>query len=107
MRRFIDRALLAPRGNLVIYGALNIQQFDLGVPELVRLIFKNQTLTGFALPTLLTPEGLRSALTELFDAAERGQLRVQIGGRFTFEQVAEAHRALAERRTMGKLVLVA
>ncbi|HKU36994.1 MAG TPA: zinc-binding dehydrogenase [Polyangiales bacterium] len=98
---------LAPLGNLVIYGALNIQSFELGVPELVRLIFKNQALTGFALPTLLTPEGLRTGLVELFDLAECGELKVEIGGRFAFEQAAEAHRVLSERRSVGKLVLVA
>jgi NADPH:quinone reductase len=98
---------LAPRGNLVIYGALNIQSFELGVPELIQLIFKNQTLTGFALPTLLTVDGLRSGLVELFGLAERGDLKVEIGGRYGFEQAAEAHRALMQRQSVGKLVLVA
>lgn len=98
---------LAPLGNLVIYGALNIQDFALGIPELVQLIFKNQQLTGFALPTLLSPEGLRSGLVELFGLAERGELKVVIGGRFPLEQASEAHRAMEQRRTTGKLVLVA
>ena len=98
---------LAPRGNLVIYGALNIQSFELGVPELVKLIFNNQMLTGFALPTLLTAEGLRSDLAKLFELARRGELNVQIGGCYPFERVADAHRALSQRQTVGKLVLVA
>src|SRR5215813_6145674 len=55
------------RWELVIYGALNIQAFDLGVPELLRLIFKNQSLTGFAVMPLLTAETLRASLRELFD----------------------------------------
>lgn len=97
---------LAPLGQLVIYGALNIQIFHLGVPELLGLIFKNQSVTGFAFAPLLTPEGLRTGLAELFDLAVRGQIRVTISETFPLEHVAEAHRALEGRRTTGKLVLV-
>jgi NADPH:quinone reductase len=100
-------AALAPGGELVIYGALNIQSFDLGVPELLGIIFKNQSLTGFALPTLLTPAGLKEGLAELFDLAVRGALKVTIGGTFPLERAADAHRALEARGTTGKLVLVA
>ena len=98
---------LAPLGELVIYGALNIQGFQFGVPELIGVIFKNQSLTGFALPTLLTPEGVKAGLAELFDLAVRGQLKVTIGGTYPLERAADAHRALEERRTTGKLVLAA
>jgi NADPH2:quinone reductase len=97
---------LAPFGNLVIYGALNIQQFELGVPELLGLIFKNQSLTGFAFAPLLTPERLKAGLAELFDLAGRGELEVRIGGSYALERAADAHRALSGRATIGKLVLV-
>jgi NADPH2:quinone reductase len=97
---------LAPGGELVIYGALNIQGFDFGVPELIGLIFKNQSLTGFALPTLLTPVGLKEGLAELFDLAGRGELKVTIGATYPIERAADAHRALEGRQTTGKLVLV-
>jgi NADPH2:quinone reductase len=91
---------------MVVYGALNIQRFALGVPELLQLIFKNQALLGFALVTLLTPEALRTDLTTLFHAARDGGLHVSLGGRFALADAAEAHRALESRRTVGKLVLV-
>lgn len=97
---------LAPGGTLVIYGALNIQEFHLGVPELIGLIFRNQSVAGFALPTLLTPEGLRRALAELFDLAACGTLEVTVGGTYSLEHAAAAHRALEARRTVGKLVLL-
>lgn len=97
---------LAPGGTLVAYGALNIQSFELGVRELVQLIFKNQSLTGFALPTLLTLDGMRAALEELFTLAGNGELRVTIGGRYPLERAADAHRALSRRASVGKLVLV-
>lgn len=98
---------LAPGGKRVIYGALYIQTFALGVPELISLIFKNQTLMGFALPTLLTRQGLRSGLAEFFELAVQDALKVQIGGRYAMEQVAEAHRASSQRKSVGELVLVA
>jgi NADPH2:quinone reductase len=99
-------AALAQGGELVIYGALNIQAFQFGVPELINLIFKNQSLTGFALPTLLTGSGLKAGLTELFNLAVSGELKVKIGGTHPLESAAEAHRALEGRGTTGKLVLV-
>jgi NADPH2:quinone reductase len=98
---------LAPLGRLVIYGALNIQSFQLGVPELLGLIFRNQSITGFAVAPLLTPALLRDGLTELFDLTVRGRLRVTVGGIFPLERAADAHRALESRRTTGKLVLAA
>lgn len=98
--------ILAPKGQIVIYGALNIQEFNLGVPELVGLIFKNQSVTGFAMAPLLTPEYLRNDLTELFDLAVSGQLKVTIGGVYPLEQVSQAHKVLEQRGTTGKLVLV-
>ena len=98
--------LLAPLGQLVIYGALNIQSFELGVPELLGLIFKNQSVSGFALVPLLTPESLKAGLAELFGLAVNGQIKVVIGGTFSLEHAAEAHQALEGRRTTGKVVLV-
>lgn len=99
-------SILAPMGQVVIYGALNIQEFNLGVPELLGLIFKNQSVTGFSVAHLLTLESLRNGLAELFDLAVNHQLKVTIGGVYPLEQVAQAHRALEGRSTTGKLVLV-
>ncbi len=99
-------AALAPCGELVIYGALNIQRFDFGVPDLIGIIFKNQSLTGFALPTLLTPEGLKDGLAELFDLSVNGELKAMIGGTYPLDRAADAHRALESRITTGKIVLL-
>ena len=98
---------LAPQGNLVIYGALNIQQFQLGIPELLGLIFRNQSLSGFATTPLLTPERVRAGLADLFQQARQGRLRVTVGGSFPLARAADAHRALEGRGTTGKIVLVA
>jgi NADPH2:quinone reductase len=98
-------SLLAPLGQIVVYGALNIQDFSLGVPELLGLIFKNQSLTGFAFAPLLNPQSLRQGLTQLFDMAIKGELRVHIGATFPLIAAPEAHRALESRTTSGKVVL--
>jgi len=98
-------AALAPLGQIVIYGALNIQSFQLGVPELLGLIFKNQSLTGFAFAPLLSPEGLRAGLDELFGLVTKGKLVATIGGRYPLAEASQAHSALEGRGTIGKLVL--
>lgn len=98
--------LLGTEGSMIIYGALNIQEFELGVPELLRLIFKNQSLTGFALSPLLSPKSLRARLSSLFDLVAQRRLVVTIGGTFPLEEVAAAHRLLESRASIGKLVLV-
>ena len=92
--------MLASEGEIVIYGALN-----LGVPELINLIFKNQSLTGFALPTLLTPDGLARGLSELFELAVKGALKVHIGATFSLKDAAKAHQAMEARKTAGKVVM--
>jgi NADPH:quinone reductase len=76
------------------------------VPELLCLIFKSQSLTGFTFQPLLTPESLRSGLAELFDLVVKNNLVVTIGGNYRLAEVSKAHSALEGRGTMGKLVLM-
>jgi NADPH:quinone reductase len=98
--------MLAAGGEIVIYGALNIQSFELRIPELLNLIFKNQSLTGFALSTLLTGEGLKSGLSTLFDLAASDLLKVRIGSTFALKDASLAHQAMEARATTGKVVLI-
>lgn len=97
---------LANGGTLVVYGGLNIQSFDLGVPQLMSMIFKNQALKGFALVPLLSPSRLRRDLRELAGMTLAGDLVVDIGGRYPLSEAAQAHRDLASRQVSGKLVLL-
>jgi NADPH:quinone reductase len=53
-----------------------------------------------------THADLERASTELFHLLESGRMRVRVGGRWPLGEAAEAHRALAERRTTGSLVLI-
>ena len=51
-------------------------------------------------------EELESRANDLFSWIERGELSVRIGAEFPLDKAAEAHRALAGRKTTGKVVLV-
>ena len=67
---------------------------------------ENQSIKGFALLPLLDRGTLHDELARLFQLAEAGTLKVLIGGSYPLEQVAEAHRALKNRLTTGKVVLI-
>lgn len=94
---------LAPLGELM-FAALN--RFELNTRDLESMFLKNQSLRGFALLPLLSPTTLRETLSELFHLAQIGDLNVPPVRRYSLDRVAEAHRALEDRSTTGKLVLV-
>ena len=48
---------------------------------------------------------LDGPITELLAMLADGRLRAVVGGTYPLGEVGEAHRALRERRTTGKLVL--
>lgn len=98
--------VLAPKGTLVLYGSLSLSSFALGPADIAPLIFKNASIRGFALPTLLTPAGLHVELPRLLALAAAKELRVTIGGRWPLKEAAEAHKAMESRATQGKLLLV-
>jgi NADPH:quinone reductase len=94
---------LAPCGELV-FAALG--RYAIGAAELEAMITRNQSLRGFALLPLLSADGLRASLSELFHLAASGELVVTKGSRFALDQASEAHRVLDERRSTGKVVLI-
>ncbi|RWF55535.1 MAG: zinc-binding alcohol dehydrogenase family protein [Mesorhizobium sp.] len=94
---------LAPGGELV-FAALG--RYAIGAAELEAMITRNKSLRGFALLPLLSADGLRASLSELFQLAAGGQLAVTQGGRYPLDQANEAHRLLEERRSTGKVVLI-
>jgi NADPH2:quinone reductase len=97
---------LGPLGQMVIYGAQNANGLNLDAAKIGKLIFGNQSVLGFALVPLLSPEPMRESMVELFDLVLAGELEVVIGGRFPLNEAAQAHSVMAERGTVGKLVLV-
>ncbi|TCR64223.1 zinc-binding dehydrogenase [Bosea sp. BK604] len=98
--------LLAPLGRIVAFGALNLQDFALGLPELKALVAGNQSLAGFTLLPLLRQDEVKADLAELFGLAARGEIEVLPGGSYPLEQAKAAHQALESRQTTGKLVLI-
>lgn len=96
-------AALAPCGELV-FAALG--RYALGASDLEAMINRNQSLRGFALLPLLSPDVLRGSLSELFHLAASGELLVTTGSRFALDQASEAHRVLDKRRSTGKVVLI-
>lgn len=95
---------LAPFGRIVVCGIAGKEQNEVRTGHLLR---HSRSVIGFWLfHTLDDPERrFRAPLLDLFDRAARGEVRVHVGGRWPLAEAAEAHRALVERRTTGKLVL--
>jgi len=65
-----------------------------------------RTLIGFNLSLLSNRlEELRRMAAEIFEEWRSGRIRPAIGARFPFERLPDAHRALASRKTEGKVVV--
>ncbi|WP_022926819.1 quinone oxidoreductase family protein [Patulibacter americanus] len=95
---------LAPFGRIVVCGIAGKEQNEVRTGHLLR---HSRSVIGFWLfHTLEDPERrFRAPLLDLFERAARGEVRVHVGGRWPLAEAGEAHRALVERRTTGKLVL--
>src|SRR5437764_8216282 len=94
---------LAPFGRMVIFGAASgqIAQFS-GI----QLMYKNQAIIGYWLTHQLRhPDRIARATAELMQYLASGKLEIIVGQTFPLAQAAEAHRAISERKTMGKVVL--
>src|SRR5437870_6036949 len=95
---------LAPFGRMVVYGAASnqIAQFS-GI----QLMYKNQAIIGYWLASQLSrPERIAQAIMNLLQYLSKGELEIIVGQTFPLAQAAEAHRAIAERKTTGKVVLL-
>lgn len=95
---------LAPFGRMVIYGAASnqIAQFT-GV----QLMYKNQAIIGYWLTAQLRrPDYIARAAMELMQYLISGKLEIVVGQTFPLAAAAEAHKAIAERKTTGKVVLL-
>lgn len=52
------------------------------------------------------PERIAAATAELMQLLARGTLQIIVGQTFPLAEAAQAHRAIEERRTTGKVVLL-
>jgi NADPH2:quinone reductase len=102
LRESID--LLAPMGRAVVYGAASGDLLD--VP--VRSLFGLRTVTGFSLLAwrAARPEQARAEMTEVAGLLQAGRLRADVGATLPLTEAAEAHRRLADRATIGRILLI-
>jgi NADPH:quinone reductase-like Zn-dependent oxidoreductase len=112
--------LLRPVGHLIAYGFANLAAGERrnltrlarqvsGVPLLtpLGLIDHNHSVSGVNLGHLWDRvDLLREELDAIMALWRSGAVKPRIDGVYPFEQAAEAHRRLTQRRNVGKVVLV-
>jgi NADPH2:quinone reductase len=96
--------VLVPRGTMVLFGQSSgpVGPID---PQLLNqkgsLFLTRPTLAHY----VASREELLWRARELFTWVATGQLDLRIGAEYSLREAAEAHRALEERRTTGKVLL--
>ena len=96
--------LTAPFGRIVMFGAKNVH--DTLTPEIIQqLIYKNQTLTGFNIPSL-PPQEIGEAVPALLELISQKRIRLFAQQAYPLDQARAAFAAVAGRKTIGKVVLI-
>ncbi len=120
-----DYKLLRPGGRLIMYGASEVQAGDRrSIPTALRTVAKspfsslpwwkglgvmneNKGVFGLNMLSWWDAEGsLDRVIEPLIPALKKGQLKPVVAEAFSFDRAPEAHRFIAERRNVGKVVLV-
>ncbi len=95
---------LAPFGRMVIIGAASGQRAQFSA---IQLMYKNLSVVGYWLSAWMSrPDRIAAATVELMQYLATGTLQIIVGQTFPLAEAAEAHRAIAARRTTGKVVLL-
>lgn len=90
-------------GRMVVYGAASRDRGSLVPAELMR---RCHSIVGFYLPQIMgRPDLFVPSLREMLGWISSGDLEIVIGARYPLEAAAEAHRALEDRETTGKIIL--
>jgi NADPH:quinone reductase-like Zn-dependent oxidoreductase len=120
-----DYKLLRPGGRLIMYGASEVQMGERrSLPTALRTLAKspfssmpwwkglavmNENKGVFGLNMLSwwdTDGSLDRVIEPLIPALRNGELKPVVAEAFPFDRAPEAHRYIAERRNVGKVVLV-
>jgi NADPH:quinone reductase-like Zn-dependent oxidoreductase len=120
-----DYGLLRPGGRLVMYGASEVQTGERrSVPSALRTLAKspfssmpwwkglgvmneNKGVFGLNMLSWWDAEGsLDRVIEPLIPALRGGELKPVVAQAFPFDRAADAHRFIAQRRNIGKVVLV-
>jgi len=105
--RVFDQSLraLAPLGRLAVFGMAGRMPPHDVAPGM--LMARSTAVIGFWLVHIVQrPALLAAAVTDLLGMLDRGELRAVIGESYSLETAADAHRALLDRSSTGKLILV-
>lgn len=94
----------APFGTVALFGAASGP-----APEIHPEILNKKGCLFLTRPSVF-PHNATSALLKenakaVFDAISKGQVKVQIGAKFSLEQAADAHRAAERRKVSGAIVM--
>lgn len=103
--RFTDSLrVLAPEGRLLVVG---FASGEIPTVKVNRLLFNSTDVRGVAWSVLANrPDGLAKATEALNEMAERGVLRPPIENQVAFEEAPGYLKDLAERRAVGRTVLI-
>jgi NADPH:quinone reductase len=95
---------LRRRGMLALFGAASgpVPPFDLGRLSQLGSLFVTRPIS---LDYIVTREDLTRRTDEILGWVKEGKLKVHIGGVYTMQDAAQAHRDLESRKTTGKLIL--
>jgi len=97
-------AALAPLGRLAVFGMASRTQPTPVAPGL--LMGRSTSVIGFWLVHIVQrPELLAAAVNDLLNLIADGAIRPVIGDTYPLAGAADAHRALLDRSSVGKLVL--
>jgi NADPH:quinone reductase len=98
-------AALAPLGRLAVFGMASRTPPTPVAPG--ALMARSTAVIGFWLVHIVQrPALLAAAVNDLLGLIEAGELRPVIGRSYSLEQAGDAHRALLDRSSVGKLVLL-
>jgi len=96
--------LAAPFGQIVMFGAKNIH--DTLPPETIQqLIYNNQTLRGFNLPSV-PRQKIAECVPALLELIAQKKIRLFANSSYPLVEARAAFHALEGRKTIGKVVLI-
>ncbi len=97
-------AALAPLGRLAVFGMAGRTPPSPIDPRV--LMSRSQAVIGFWLVHVMQRPGLLAdAVADLLSLIARGDLRPVVGATYPLDGAADAHRALLDRSSVGKLVI--
>ncbi|MGD1840498.1 MAG: zinc-binding alcohol dehydrogenase family protein [Thermonemataceae bacterium] len=96
---------LKPGGSMIVYGAASGEK---GLLHSERFVDENQHLLSFNLAHYVQhkTEAWQAALGAMIEQITSGNIRIQTPHTYTLEEAVQAHQAVEQRKTIGKVVLV-